>query len=160
MPATRFKVSEQLEFRVNKTYFWTDSQITLKYIKNESKRFPIFVMNRIYEKRANSDTTEWNNVPDEMNPAEHCAGYTHFSQLMSPTSWIDGPKYLKDSSSFNSSESFTVDEENVSTVRKEHQVHITARNTKKTHIRIKWEYYSPLPKLVRHISSILKLKEK
>ena len=63
--ATRLKVSvlEQLKFRVNKTYFWTDSQITLKYIKNESKKFPIFVMNRLYEIRANSDTTEWNYVP-------------------------------------------------------------------------------------------------
>ena len=109
-------------------------------------------MNRIYEKRANSDTTEWNNVLDEMNPVEHCARYTHFSQLMSPTSWIDGPKCLKDSSSFNSSGSLTVDEENVSTVTKEHQVHIAASNTKKTHSCIKSEYYSPLPKLVRHIS--------
>ena len=60
--ATRLKVSilEQLKFRVNKTYFRTDSQITLKYIKNESKRFPIFVMNRLHEIRENSDTTEWN----------------------------------------------------------------------------------------------------
>ena len=35
--ATHLKVSvlEQLEFRLNKTYFWTESQITLKYIKNE-----------------------------------------------------------------------------------------------------------------------------
>ena len=63
--ATHLKVFvlEQLEFRVSKTYFWTDSQITLKYIKNESKKFPIFVMNRLHEIRANSDTTEWNYVP-------------------------------------------------------------------------------------------------
>ena len=35
---------------------------------------------------------------------------------MSQTSWIDGPKCLKDNRSFNSSESLTIDEENVSTV--------------------------------------------
>ena len=60
--ATRLKVFvlEQLKFRVNKIYFWTDSQTTLKYIKNESKKFPIFVMNRLHEIRANSDVTEWN----------------------------------------------------------------------------------------------------
>ena len=65
--ATRLKVSvlEQRKFRVNKTYFWTGSQIMLKYIKNESKRFPIFVTNRLHEIRANSDTTEWNYVPGE-----------------------------------------------------------------------------------------------
>ena len=77
--ATRLKVSvlEQLKFRVNKTYFWTDSQITLKYIKNGSKKSPIFVMNRLYEIRANSDTTEWNYVPGKMKPADDCTRYIH-----------------------------------------------------------------------------------
>ena len=142
--ATRLKVSvlEQLKFRVNKTYFWTDSQITLKYIKNESKRFPIFVMNRLHEIRG------WNYVPNEMNPADHCTHYTPFSQLMSQTSWIDGPKCLKDNSSFNSSESLTIDEKNVLTVIEERQVHITTNITKKTHSCIKWEYYSSFPKLL------------
>ena len=73
---------------------------------------------------------------------------------------IDGPKCLKDNSNVNSSESLTVDEENVSAVIEERQVHIAANNTKKRHSWIKWEYYSSFPKLVRHISSIMKLKEK
>ena len=51
-----------------------------------------------------------------MNAADHCTRYTSFNQLMSQTSWIDGPKCLKDNGSFNSSESLTIDEENVSTV--------------------------------------------
>ena len=46
-----------------------------------------------------------------MNPADHCTRYTPFSQLMSQTSWTNGPKCLKDNSSFNSSESLTVDED-------------------------------------------------
>ena len=53
--------------------------------------------------------------PGEMNPADHCTRYTPFSQLLSQTSWINGPKCLQDNSSFNSSESLTVDEENVTT---------------------------------------------
>ena len=147
--ATRLKVSvlEQLKFRVNKTYFWTDSQITLKYIKNKSKRFPIFVMNRLHEIRANSDTTEWNYLPGELSPVDHCTRYTPFSQLMAQ-SWIDGHKCLKDNSSFNSSESLTIDEKNVLTVIEERQVHITTNITKKTHSCIKWEYYSSFPKLL------------
>ena len=66
-----------------------------------------------------------------MNPADHCTRYTPFSQLMSQTSSIDGPKCLKDNSSFNSGESLNVDEENVSTVIEERQVHIATSNTKK-----------------------------
>ena len=117
-------------------------------------------MNRLHEIRGNSDTTEWNYVSGEMNPADHCTHYTPFTQLMSQTNWVDGPRCLKDNSSFNSSESLTVYEENVSTVTEEHQVHIARNNTKNTHSCIKWEYYSSFPKLVRHISSIMKLKEK
>ena len=157
MLATRFKgyVLEQLEFRVNKTCFGANSQITLKYIKNEIKKFPIFIMNRLYEIRANSYITEWNYVQGEMNPADHCTRYTPFSQIMSQTSWTNGSKCLKDNGSFNSSQSLTVDEENVSTVREECLVHIATSNGS-----IKLGYYSSFTKSVRHISSIMKLKEK
>ena len=95
-----------------------------------------------------------------MNPAYHCTRYTPFSQLMSQTSWTNGSKCLKDNGSFNSSESLTVDEENVSTVREECLVHIATSKTKKTYSSIKWGYYSSFAKSVRHISSIMKLKEK
>ena len=81
-------------------------------------------MNRLHKIRAKSDTTEWNYFPGEMKPADHCTRYTPFSQLMSQTSWMDGPKCDKDNSGFNSSESLTVDEENVSTIIEESQVHI------------------------------------
>ena len=58
------------------------------------------------------------------------------------------------------SEPLTVDEQNVSTAIEERQVHIATNNTKKTHCCIKWECYSSFPKLVKRISSIMKLKEK
>ena len=108
-------------------------------------------MNRLHVIRANSDTTKWNYVPGEMNPADHCTCYTPFSQVMSQKSWKKGPTCLKDNSSLKSSESLTVDEENVSTVIEEHQVYTATSNTKKTHSCIKWEYYSSFTNLVRHI---------
>ena len=118
-------------------------------------------MNRLHEIRANSGTTKWNYVPDEMSPADHCTRYTPFSQLMSQTIWTNGTKCLKDNSSCcNSSESLIVDEENVSNVIEERQVYIATSNIKKTHSCIKWEYFSSFTKSVRHISSIIKLKEK
>ena len=117
-------------------------------------------MKRSHEiKKKKEDTTEWNYVPGEINPADHCTRYTPFSQLMCQTNWIDGPECLKDNSSFKSSESFTIDEENVSTVIAECQVHIATNNTKKTNSCIKWEYYLSFPKIVRRISSIMKLKK-
>ena len=38
---------EELDIEINKEYFWTDSKVVLGYISNSSKRFNIFVANRI-----------------------------------------------------------------------------------------------------------------
>ena len=57
-------------------------------------------------------------------------------------------------SSFNSSESLTVDEENVSIVTEERQVHIASNNAKKnTHSLIKCKYYSSFSMLMRHMKN-------
>ena len=37
-------------------HFWTDSQVVLGYINNESKRFEVFVSNRVQLIRSNSNT--------------------------------------------------------------------------------------------------------
>ena len=36
---------KELEIPVNKEVFWTDSEVVLGYIRNESKRFKLFVAN-------------------------------------------------------------------------------------------------------------------
>ena len=38
---------EELDIEINKEYFWTDSKVLLGHISNSSKRFKIFVANRI-----------------------------------------------------------------------------------------------------------------
>ena len=38
---------EELDIEITKEYFWTDSKVALGYISNSSKRFKIFVANRV-----------------------------------------------------------------------------------------------------------------
>ena len=40
-------IQEELQYNINKEYFWTDSQLVPGYLQNESKRFKVFVANRI-----------------------------------------------------------------------------------------------------------------
>ena len=43
-----------------KEYFWTDSKVVLSYINNKnSKRFKIFVTNRVQLIKENSDVSHW-----------------------------------------------------------------------------------------------------
>ena len=40
-------ILEELQYSIDKEYFCTNSQVVLQYLQNESKRFKVFVENRI-----------------------------------------------------------------------------------------------------------------
>ena len=46
---TSIMLREELDVRTGQTFFWTDSQVVLGYIKNESRKFKIFVANRVQQ---------------------------------------------------------------------------------------------------------------
>ena len=52
-------IREELQYSIDKEYFWTDSQVMLGYLQNESKRFKIFVANSIQIIRENSVVGQW-----------------------------------------------------------------------------------------------------
>ena len=49
--ATRLSkmIVKELDLQVGQTYFWSDAMASWQYIKNETKRFKIFVGNRVAE---------------------------------------------------------------------------------------------------------------
>ena len=54
----------------DKEIFWTDSEVTLDYIRDESKKFKIFVANRIKVIREHSEAKQWHYVNTNENPAD------------------------------------------------------------------------------------------
>ena len=51
--------------------FWTDSQVVLGYINNESKRFKVFVANRVQLIHDNSNTNQWHYVDTKIQLMMH-----------------------------------------------------------------------------------------
>ena len=51
-------------------HFWTDRQVALGYVNNESKRFKVFVANRVQLIHDNSNTNQWHYVDTKSNPAD------------------------------------------------------------------------------------------
>ena len=51
-------------------HFWTDRQVVLGYVNNESKRFKVFVANRVQLIHDNSNTNQWHYVDTNSNPAD------------------------------------------------------------------------------------------
>ena len=52
-----------------KERFWTDSQVVLVYIGNNSKQFKVFVANYIHQIKENTRADQWHYVSSKENPA-------------------------------------------------------------------------------------------
>lgn len=74
-------------------YFWTDSNVVLGYIANDSKRFHVFVANRVQQIRSVTDPSQWNYVNSINNPADIASrGSTPIE--LGRSSWFSGPDFL------------------------------------------------------------------
>ena len=62
---------------IDAEYYWTDSQIVLGYIYNESKRFHVYVANRIQQIRSHTESTQWRYVNSQNNPADMASRGAH-----------------------------------------------------------------------------------
>eukprot|EP00079_Xenopus_tropicalis_P036905 XP_017950676.1 PREDICTED: uncharacterized protein LOC101733728 [Xenopus tropicalis] len=84
---------DELEFKVDEEYFWTDSQVVLGYINNEARRFHVFVANRVQRIREITDPDQWYYIESERNPADHASRGLKVSE-MKDSNWFTGPKFL------------------------------------------------------------------
>ena len=93
-------VSGELDIQLNNTHFFTDSKVVLGYICNETRRFYVYVSNRVARIRRSSQANQWHYVPTDQNPADLATRSVPAHQLML-TNWFTGPKFLlKDNQSF------------------------------------------------------------
>ncbi|KAL9984241.1 hypothetical protein ACROYT_G006514 [Oculina patagonica] len=85
---------DELTYKIDRVVFWTDSQTTLQYIKNETKRFNTYVANRIAEIREITRPDQWRHCPGRLNPADDASRGLKPKRLSSQHRWWKGPEYL------------------------------------------------------------------
>ena len=73
--------------------FWTDSKVVLGYIANNSKRFHIFVANRVQQIQDLTSIKQWRYVNTESNPADDASRGLTAHQLFK-SRWSNGPEFL------------------------------------------------------------------
>ena len=91
----KYTISKQLDFPIDETHFWSDSQIVLKYIANNDTRFPVFVMDRLNEIHLHSTPEERHCIPTSQNSADFCTCFVRFSKLKFHQSWLNVPTLLE-----------------------------------------------------------------
>ena len=89
-------IKKELDGRlqIDRTYFWTDSYLVLRYIHNEKKRFIKFVANRVAMIREGSDPDQWNYVRSELNPADYVSRGLYPKEEHKLKVWCEGPAFL------------------------------------------------------------------
>ncbi|KAM4591910.1 uncharacterized protein PAE49_019480 [Odontesthes bonariensis] len=86
-------VSRELDVKINGMRYYTDSKVVLGYVHNVTRRFYVYVSNRVERIRKFSSPEQWHYVPTDQNPAD-VATRSVTTALLSHTSWLTGPKFL------------------------------------------------------------------
>ena len=89
-------IQRELSSPVSQTFYWTDSQVVLQYLNNESRRYHTFVANRIAEIHESSHPSQWSHVPGHQNPADVCSRGTSATDLQTHGMWWSGPVFLSE----------------------------------------------------------------
>ena len=81
-------------------HFWTDSMTVLRYLRNVSTRFKIFVAHRVQQIQDISEVNSWNYVPTEKNPADLASRGVNPDDTEKLHFWLEGPQFLRESSEY------------------------------------------------------------
>ncbi|XP_042145402.1 uncharacterized protein LOC121835341 [Ixodes scapularis] len=74
--------------------YWSDSMITLGWIKGTTVKWKPFVCNRVTEIQASSDRSSWHHCPGNLNPADLMTRGKTVVQLSAHKGWWFGPNWL------------------------------------------------------------------
>lgn len=162
-------------FHNAKFYFWSDSQITLAWIKDQPHKRTIFVANRVTEIQKSSNPSEWRYVESKKNPADLGTRGVLASDLVNASLWWHGPDFIKtfdDKSHSEVVEQVRLPEEDNAKIKKERpcsilQTFLTHRKSKVHEISSNLMFFSleslnkfsTLNKLIRVVAYCLRFKK-
>lgn len=81
------------------TFAWSDSTVTLSWIRGHSSRWKTFVANRVSHIQETVPETHWNHVRSNENPADIASRGMCPSDLLQSELWWAGPSWLRQPSS-------------------------------------------------------------
>ena len=85
---------DEIEYENITHTYWTDSEIVLGYISNESKRFHIYVANRVQVIRENSKPEDWFYICTKDNVADEVSRGMCPREMTESCRFLRGPEFL------------------------------------------------------------------
>ncbi|KAK3721602.1 hypothetical protein QZH41_000137 [Actinostola sp. cb2023] len=90
------KLCNESTLQIDDIIFYTDSKVVLGYIQNESRRFYVYVANRVQVIRSVSDPSQWRYIETSANPAD-LATREIKAEGLNDSAWLRGPEFLSQS---------------------------------------------------------------
>ena len=87
-------VQATLQLNIATTNLWTDSQVTLIWIKAHASRWKDYVRNRVSQIQELTQDAHWRHVPGKSNPADCASRGLTTAQLEQHDLWWTGPSWL------------------------------------------------------------------
>ena len=98
-------INQELDVKPDTVVYYSDSRVVLGYITNETRRFYVYVSNRVERIRKSSSPEQWYYVPSQQNLAD-LATRSVDAQNLSSSIWLRGPNSLhQQDTSFNTTAS-------------------------------------------------------
>lgn len=83
-----------MEIDLHSVKYYTDSKIVLGYINNASRRFHVYVSNRVVRIRKSTNPEQWHHIATTQNPADNATRPVSVAELQN-TNWLTGPAFLR-----------------------------------------------------------------
>ena len=87
-------VEGELDIRITRRIFWSDSMTIIRWIKSEPRTKQIFVAHRLGEIGELTEASEWHWVPSGQNPSDDATRWTDGAS-QSHERWVSGPQFLR-----------------------------------------------------------------
>ena len=86
-------IQEESRIHFKSVHFFTDSTITLAWIKSPARAFKPFVSARVGEIQSNSEPSQWRHIPGDVNAADDLSRGISAQDLTGR--WRHGPEFLR-----------------------------------------------------------------
>lgn len=134
-----------LRAKISKIVYYSDSEVTLAWIRGTPNKWKTYVANRVHEIQRLTEKGDWRYVNTKENSAD-CASLGLLPEtLINHSLWWDGPEFLKNISDNESEMQYTTEQE----LKRESKVAMAASLEQKDDI---FERFSTLKRAVRVIA--------
>jgi hypothetical protein len=87
-------IQKELDLNVQEVFFWSDSNTVLQYLANTTRRFKVFVGNRVAEILSTTAIYQWRHCPGSLNPSDLATRGMRIPDLKTRNAWLHGPDFL------------------------------------------------------------------